>query len=134
MLDEWRRATIMPTDISHVARPKMAADETSGEDSAKATAGIRKFDEDYETDDTSGSIKVYKPDFSYASGLPMEMLILKYPFVALVMSGEFMRMRHVGSASVLHTVSVFFVFVVQGRCKIHHLSIRRFSLMIKDRS
>ena len=83
----------MPTDMAHVIRPTIAAHESSGEDSVRARARIRKFDEDYETDDTSGSIKVYKPDVSFAVGLTMDMLILKYPCVVLVGSGEFRRMR-----------------------------------------
>ena len=71
MLDEWHHAALVPDSAP-------AYDSESSTETGKVV--LKLDDYEFEVSETSDSMKSFKPDISEASGLPLDMLILKYPF------------------------------------------------------
>ena len=77
MLEEWHRAAEEPTTTVDIA--DLVRKDSSDEQPARA---ISAYDDiDYSSiSESSKSMKSFKPKISHMSGLPLDMLILKYPF------------------------------------------------------
>jgi len=79
MLEEWHR--VVEDTKTSVDVPDLVRKETSDDQPEARTISTYDQDVDYSSlSESTKSMRSFKPKISHMSGLPLDMLILKYPF------------------------------------------------------